>query len=129
MCKLDDALDKARKCIDNISFKNIVTLEGPGDYSMGEGKARLKVIQDRQQVEIIHGKLEPGTVTEVHTHDEKEIYVCYSGSIVINDENALMLGDIYYVTAGTPHWVSSEEGAEILVIRVPSSGVKDYGRK
>lgn len=125
MCKIDDLLERAKACIEDISFKNIITLEGPGDYSMGEGMARLRVIQDRQKVEIIHGKLEPGTITEVHTHDEKEIYICYSGSIVINDKNCLMVGDIFYVNAAEPHWVTSVEGAEILVIRVPSSGVKD----
>jgi len=126
MCKIDDLLDKAKEHIEKINFRNIITLEGPGDYTMGKGKARLKVIQDREKVEIIHGVLEPGTNVEAHFHDEKEIYICHSGSLVINGEVTLNVGDMYYILPGEPHVVSSEEGAEILLIRVPSSRVLEY---
>ena len=125
MCKVDKLLDEADELTEAADFNKLQKIWSGREYTMDDGKVVMKVMYDDVDLEIIHAQLEAGSAVPSHMHSHKETYSVCAGSIIIkHNERTVLLerGDTYYISARISHSVSSEKGAKVMVIRVPSSG-------
>ena len=86
----------------NPELKNMTSLNLSYDHESGQGCYMMS--------------MEPGAVTEIHTHERREEYLILEGDLIEPDGTVLGPGDFVIMEPGTRHNSRTETGCFILGI-------------
>ena len=115
--KLTDRLDFSN-CIQQI---NATTIE----MTTEKGRFQLLGLLNIEPISVARCIIDENTETQIHTHEQMEIIIVYSGNVMILDDGQiyeLKQGEIRYIVPGSPHMKCTQnEKCELISITLPQS--------
>lgn len=123
-------LEKLREitpCLSSTPFENLVeNRDGICSIRAESGELTLIPLYKKDdEAAVCIADADDKTIMTWHTHEEKELFIVFSGSMKIHFHDRpdvdLGKGDMYYVLPALPHFVSWTEKSRILAVTIPAS--------
>lgn len=121
-------LRRMRELSPMLDIADIVTrnVEGITEYATERGTSHaIGLFKDpKSKVAVARSFISSGGIIPGHAHEEKEIFIVYSGKVCITDlegDHLLGVGDVHCIPPNTAHRREALEDSWLITITIPAS--------